>query len=363
MPKLEVEQARRAFQASSEVFYNEKYYHSVDDVSEASTDPTYKNPERPRSAKDYARYEHVLPSSRVINTQKHLQAIQAEKNCALAILDTEPEDKIAIHYDTTTRRRNAGDWTSLIMKISNSLTYRLRPLSLAVENRKTISDLLVEEFQHLAQAGNTSAKVLWEKVTSVMTDSVSKNLHVEDQVAATLNSTHIPFHLLCVSHTCEVFDTGNIKVLLEAEKKLGLRETLITRMPALQSFLPSSKSVTVASLEALNKLVINNGHKSSQWQLFDKHLAETGKTKKHNQFHERRFGKLGYTASTILYHLEDYEAVLQSTKSNNQLVQACRIYVEYDFVLKGLKALSWFTYKVTLPFLNMFEQITQKDLV
>jgi len=183
-----------------------------------------------------------------------------KKNCALAILDTEPEDKIAIHYDTTTRRRITGEWTSLIMKISNGQTYRLRSLSLAVENRKTISDLLVEEFQRLTQAGNTSAKVLWEKVTSVMTDSVSKNLHVEDQVAATLNSTHIPFHLLCVSHTCEVFDRGNIKVLLEAEKKLGLQEILIL------SFLPSSKSVTVAALQALNKLVINDGHKSSKWQ-------------------------------------------------------------------------------------------------
>ena len=142
-----------------------------------------------------------------------------------------------------------------------------------------------------------------------------------------------------MSHTCEVFDKGNIKELLEAEKKLGLREILITHMLALKSFLPSSKSVTVAALEALNNLVINNDHKSSQWQLFDKHLAESGKTKKHSQFHERRFGKLGYTASSILYLLEDYEAVLQSTKSNNQLVQACRIYVECDFVLKGLKKL------------------------
>jgi len=41
--RITVEQARRAFQASSEIFYNEKYYLSVDDVQEASTDPTYKN--------------------------------------------------------------------------------------------------------------------------------------------------------------------------------------------------------------------------------------------------------------------------------------------------------------------------------
>jgi len=53
-------------------------------------------------------------------------------------------------------------------------------------------------------------------------------------------------------------------------------------------------------------MVIN--HQNGR-QLFDKYLAESDKTKKHSQFHERRFGKLDYTASTTLYHLEDYEAV------------------------------------------------------
>jgi hypothetical protein len=72
---------------------------------------------------------------------------------------------------------------------------------------------------------------------------------------------------------------------------------------------------------------------------------------------------LGYTASTILYHLEDYQDLLNSTKSNNQLVQACRVYLQCEFVLLGLKVLSWFTYQVTLPFLNMVEQATQQDLL
>ena len=90
--RITVEQARRAFRASSEVFYNERYYLSVDDVPEASTDPTYENPKRPQSAKDYAWYEHALPSARVINTQKHLQAIQAEK--------TEPWQYLTLNLKT-----------------------------------------------------------------------------------------------------------------------------------------------------------------------------------------------------------------------------------------------------------------------
>ncbi|KAK6179055.1 hypothetical protein SNE40_011501 [Patella caerulea] len=360
---ITVEQSRRAFQATCEVFTKDRYYLSVDDVpkvcSEANT-PT--NRKRPKSKEDYEKYKFVLPSARVINREKHLQAIQAERNCALAMMDADPEDVIAIHYDTTKRRRIQGDWTSLIVKINNGECFRLRPLSLAIENRETITELLVEEFKRLAKAGEFSANILWEKVTSLMTESVSKNLHIEASIAATLNSTHIPFHLLCVSHTCEVFDRGNLCVLREAEDKLDLRNILIARMPSLKSFL-TNKSVTLTALEALSKLVANDGHLSSQWELFDKILAEKNRTKKHSIYKERRFAKLGYTASTILYHLSDYEQLLIQTKSNNQLVQACRVYLECEFIVIGLKVLSWFTYKVTLPFLNMVELCSQKDLL
>ena len=78
---------------------------------------------------------------------------------------------------------------------------------------------------------------------------------------------------MCVSHTCGVFDCGNMVILKELEMKIKLREAVIARMTALKSFL-TNKSVTVSALEALNKLVINDEHKSSQWEMFDKILQE-----------------------------------------------------------------------------------------
>ena len=68
-------------------------------------------------------------------------------------------------------------------------------------------------------------------------------------------------------------------ILKELEMKIKLREAVIARMPVLKSFL-TNKSVTVAALEALNKLVINDGHKSSQWEMFEKIPQDKGKTKK-----------------------------------------------------------------------------------
>ena len=304
-----------------------------------------------------------MPSARVIAQEKHLQAIQQERNAALAILDATDEDKITIHYDTTTRRRISGEWTSIIVRLASGNLFRMRPLTLALENRENISRLIVEVIKRLSLAtcGHASQEDLWQKVFAFMTDSVAKNLQIESQIAATLNSNHIPLHLLCVSHTCEVFDAGNISILSKHEVKLGLREKLISHMPPLKSFL--KKSIVLAALGALTKLSINDGHKSSMWELFEKQVAEAGKTKKHSLFRERRFAQMGYTAAAILYHIPEYEATLHNTKSNNLLLQACRLYLECDFIIIGLKVLAWFTYCVTLPFLNMTQLSTQNDLV
>ena len=45
-----------------------------------------------------------------------------------------------------------------------------------------------------------SAKLIWEKNTSIMTDSVIKNLQVGDGVAKVLQLSHILYHLLGKSH-------------------------------------------------------------------------------------------------------------------------------------------------------------------
>ena len=41
--------------------------------------------------------------------------------------------------------------------------------------------------------------MLWEQFNAYMTDSVSKNLQAENDVAKQLSSKHIPIHLLCNS--------------------------------------------------------------------------------------------------------------------------------------------------------------------
>ena len=64
-------------------------------------------------------------------------------------------------------------------------------------------------------------KVRVEKIDAFMTDAVSKNLNVEEEFAKKLESSHMPLHLLCKSHTCKKFDETNIKSLSQVENIIG----------------------------------------------------------------------------------------------------------------------------------------------
>ena len=57
-----------------------------------------------------------------------------------------------------------------------------------------------------------------------MTDSVTKNLKVENYVAEKLGSHHMPHYLLCKAHAVEKFDETNLKVLSNIKIQLQLRE-------------------------------------------------------------------------------------------------------------------------------------------
>ena len=55
--------------------------------------------------------------------------------------------------------------------------------------------------------------------------------------------------------------------------------------------------------------------------------------------------------------------LLAETPKSNLLVEACRLYLECEFLLTELKVLSYFTFKVTLPFLNFVEKNNQEKLL
>lgn len=105
-------------------------------------------------------YKDVLLSVKTIARMKHQMTIQKKRNTALTILDTIPSGVVIVHYDSTTRNRLNGDWSSLIIKMSNWKKFRLRSLNKAIEDRKKIVNYSLASVSRLALTINYNKEEL-----------------------------------------------------------------------------------------------------------------------------------------------------------------------------------------------------------
>ena len=218
----------------------------------------------------------------------------------------------------------------------------LRPLFFAYEGREQMISLIVESLKRLkvtVNKLNVTASNLLEKIDVIMTDAVSKNLKIENGVAEALQSRHVPYHILCKSHTCERLDTDNLTTLSQLEAKVGLREALLKREPELKSFLRSEKSVAEAVLEALLKFAARESDRKtiSLDYLFTLKLEKAGVHKTFSLYKEKRFTKLGCQAGAVYGCILYFREILNDTPLNNLLIRACRLYLENDFIIAGFK--------------------------
>ena len=205
-----------------------------------------------------------------------------------------------------------------------------------IENREF---LLLWKLRLAVAANNleVTAAELWGKVDALMTDSVSKNLLIGEGVAEALNSIHVPYHILCKSHTCERMDQDNLFTLSQIEAKIGLRELLLKREPLLKSFLRSSASVVVAALDAILKLVSTegDGKTTSLADDFSLILEQSGMYKTFSLYKEKRFTRLGYQAGAVYDCIPYLQKLLDETPLNNLLVRSCRLYLENGYIMAG----------------------------
>lgn len=165
-------------------------------IKKSKTDDKWKTPS---TKEDYKIYENVLPTAKTINDHKQILASYHEKEAASALRDLPFGVKVTLYYDTTSRSKIDGDWPSLILIFSDNRRFSLRPIFFAYEDRDQIIRLITETYNRLSLTLSmddfpATAKELWEKITAIMIDSVSKNLKVEDGVAECLGSNHKPYH-------------------------------------------------------------------------------------------------------------------------------------------------------------------------
>ena len=119
----------------------------------------------------------------------------------------------------------------------------------------------------------------------------------------------------------------------------------------------------MCAIMALLKLVSNeeSAKPTSLAKEFDIQLEKDNVAKSFSLYKERRFTKFGYMAAAIVECIPQFIKVLNQTTHSNMLTEACRLYLESDYIITALKCLANFTHTVTMPFLNCIEKSDQND--
>ena len=180
--------------------------------------------------------------------------------------------------------------------------------------------------------------VLWEKIDALMTDSVSKNLGIEDTIPEAIGSAHRPYNLLCKSHRVEAQHRSNLEVLADIEKKVNQQTVFEGINPALRSFFRGKTALVEAGIDALLALITHNksANSCSQADLFDLICEWEGVVKRVFLYQQRRFAKLGKAAASILQAEDVLTMLLDEVEGTNQLVASCRIYLASEIFLTEL---------------------------
>ena len=118
-------------------------------------------------------------------------------------------------------------------------------------------------------------------------------------------------------------------------------------------------------MDALLTLVTHNKsvNSCSQADLFDHICERENVSKRILLFQQRRFAKLGKSASSILEAKDILTMLLDEVEGTNQLVESCRIYLASELFITELRCLSFFNHYVTFPFLNCVECSSQEELL
>ena len=213
--EVSVEVARLAVKTVKKGMYDHDVYLNTEEQSAAEHSKPPDNDQNeppskkkrtvpvPSSKADYDKYQYVLPSAQTVSDYKHMQASEAEGNAAIARYQKPDNVKRIMHYDTTSRSSVDGEWPSRILKLSSGQEYRLRPLFFAYEDREQITNLFIETYKHLSLilyainnklSSPITPAALWHKTDTLMTDAVTKNLKIEDNIATALGTTYKPMH-------------------------------------------------------------------------------------------------------------------------------------------------------------------------
>ena len=182
----------------------------------------------------------------------------------------------------------------------------------------------------LSAVSGFSKESLFSKIDFVMTDATSHNLEVETLLAAELNSSHAPRHLLCHVHPVFGFLREMDKVFREVEDAIG-RDKIFANFNVTPN--ESQESILCQFLDCSVRLICHDfDHKPwNKADEFDLFIAP--KTNTSIRMASERFTRYPFVCAAVLHHDSDIEGFLNKYDHvTNQLACIVRCFARIDFL-------------------------------
>ena len=208
----------------------------------------------------------------------------------------------------------------------------------------------------LATCGGVTRQSIWNKIDFSMTDSVSHNREVEKMVAESLETDHIPAHLLCNVHPSLMFVRETLSLFVEIDTTLtpdkiyaGFAITITdTQISVFQNCVDCS--LRLVSRDFNHKA----WNKSEEFELF---MAPENIQIKRLQM--ERFNSLVFSAATFLKVDPHVSAFLEKFEHiTNQLACLVRSFQNLDYIRVLAAAVVALATHLILPFINLTSSAT-----
>ena len=270
----------------------------------------------------------TLPESKSIRDAGKSIEVMALNEIVKEIMNSD-EQVVVTYSDDGSKNQGAGSFS--VQGITVNGTYRALPtMSIASESRNNLAALRVAVLEILQAASGVSSKTLFEKIDFIITDQTAHNLKVEELLAKTLESEHIPNHLFCNVHPTLMFNRIITKQWAEIENTLG-RDKIYSNF--LVNATKIGTCVTEQAHDCMTRL-INHDFDHKPWNQaheFDIHIAP--RPNKSVSLRHERFNRLTLICAISLYHLEDVASFLQKYEHvTNQLACIVRCFLDLDFL-------------------------------
>ena len=327
------EESMKAFVIVSNIFYKN----------------SFKMPEKNQESYD----RNTLPNRTTVLNKLQLGEVKRLDMISKKIesLQQEKEKMLTWAQDSTTRKQ-VGTYSVSGLHFGKELVIPLPTLSVTSETAANVADTHSAHLEILAAASGTSASELYQSVDCHMTDSVSHNKRIGQDLAEKYGRDEPAGQVFCNIHTSLGISRAVNTSLAEIEAEMGI-ENIFKSVLVEVSYDKKHGSVVAQAVHAFLAL-IDAEHSAKTWNKhadFVVHLKSQNKDAHFFQYRDDRFDGLAHGCALVLHLWETYFSWLKERSDiNNRLACYVRSMENVSYLQISLAVFAAFGIQLIEPF-------------